>query len=100
MKKYLKYFLLLPVIVLFLCFSLELNSEERAQNYEKESHSYVLTKGIDLPHCTVAVTVDILESEIGFQFQEDLKNVSLSYALEAKYDPPERLHLLHSVFLI
>lgn len=100
LKRFLKYGLLLLTIVGYLTSIMEFDEEECKQNYNKETHIYNNSKPFahQFSHQAIAVAlpVYVLSSWLVKHFlpQTNLRHFA------AEPDPPARLYLRYSIFLI
>ena len=99
MKFFLHKILVLIIGVCLLSAYFEFNDAEKKQNYEKESHSFVISKTTDHFKLTSLITV-IPERIFLLVLNENPQEQDFLFPSNIEYSPPERLHLLHSVFLI
>ena len=98
-SKVLTFFLLLTGIC-YLMQTMELDGNERKQNYEKETHTYIsctkTTETFNLTSPTADIAIDFLYHNFFIPTTETIS--SEIYFKDP--DPPQRLYLRHSVFLI
>lgn len=100
MKKFLKYSVLLLTLIGFLASALELDTKECKQNYNKETHTYFSSKPDTAQTSHLEIAAALPAYILSLWFADRVSQPADTYYSIADPDPPERLYLRNSVFLI
>ena len=100
MKGLLQYILLILAGCLYLTPALELDSKECKQNYAKENHFSICLTSDTYQFSNLEVAAALPAYILSCRFAEQILQQTYTLLSAVEPDPPERLYLHHSVFLI
>ena len=100
-KGFLKYILLVFAVPLLLSSALELDNKERKQNYENENHSFICSAIETYQFTYLEVAPDLPAFDIFcWSSEQVVLQKTYNWLSTTEPDPPGRLYLRNSVFLI
>lgn len=101
MKAFLKYSLILLTLAGFLSSAFELDNAEFKQNFKKEVHSYIIAAKSGTVHdFHLDHPIALPVNPISLIVQEKFIQQSATYSFLTNPDPPNKLYIRNSVFLI